>query len=171
MVTVISRFRVRNGMEEEVRQAFLNRPRLVEKAPGFCGLDVLTDTTDPSVFLLLTRWSDEESFRAWHRSASHHASHVFIPKGLKLDPAFTLLTMGHSIQPSAPAQTLRDAIAIHSDALSEWFTNSDTVFALLRPTHLPCRSRRRYRLEALGLFGVLRRRAHADKAIGIRERK
>ena len=73
MVTVISRFRVRNGMEEEVRQAFLNRPRLVEKAPGFCGLDVLTDTTDPSVFLLLTRWSDEESFRAWHRSASHHA--------------------------------------------------------------------------------------------------
>lgn len=131
MVTVISRFRVRNGMEEEVRQAFLNRPRLVEKAPGFCGLDVLTDTTDPSVFLLLTRWSDEESFRAWHRSASHHASHVFMPKGLKLDPAFTLLTMGHSIQPSAPAQTLRDAIAIHSDALSEWFTNSDTVFALL----------------------------------------
>lgn len=118
-------------MEEEVRQAFLNRPRLVEKAPGFCGLDVLTDDTDPSVFLLLTRWRDEESFRAWHRSESHHASHVFIPKGLKLDAAFTLLTMGHSIQPPAPAQTLRDAIANHSDALSEWLTDSEKIFALL----------------------------------------
>jgi diguanylate cyclase (GGDEF)-like protein len=118
-------------MEEEVRKAFLNRPRLVEKAPGFCGLDVLTDATDPSVFLLLTRWRDEESFRTWHRSESHHASHVFIPKGLKLDPAFTLVTIGHGIQPSAPAQTLRDAIANHSDALCEWLTNSDTVFALL----------------------------------------
>ena len=103
----------------------------LRKAAGFCGLDVLTDATDPSQFLLLTRWSDEESFRTWHRSESHHASHVLIPKGLKLDPAFTLLTVGNSIQPSEPAHSLRDAIANHSDALSEWLANSDTVFALL----------------------------------------
>ena len=118
-------------MEEDVRKAFLNRPRLVETASGFYGLDVLTDATDPSQFLLLTRWRDEESFRAWHRSESHHASHVFIPKGLKLDPAFTLLTVGNSILSSATSQTLEDAISSHSDALSEWFRNSDTVFALL----------------------------------------
>ena len=31
----ISRFRVANGMEKEVREAFRNRPRLVEDAPGF----------------------------------------------------------------------------------------------------------------------------------------
>lgn len=85
MVTVISRFRVRNGMEDEVRQAFLNRPRLVERATGFCGLDVLTDSTDPSLFLLLTRWSYEESFRIWHHSESHHASHALIPNGLKFE--------------------------------------------------------------------------------------
>ena len=71
MVTVISRFRVRNGLEEEVRKAFLNRPRFVEKAAGFCGLEVLTDAADPSLFLLLTRWTDEASFRAWHRSDAH----------------------------------------------------------------------------------------------------
>jgi diguanylate cyclase (GGDEF)-like protein len=131
MVTVISRFRVRNGMEEDVRLAFLNRPRLVENASGFRGIDVMTDATDPSIFLLLTRWTDEESFRTWHRSDSHHASHVFIPKGLKLDPAFTVLTVGHSIQPSEPIPTLRDAIANHWSALSEWLTNSEAVFALL----------------------------------------
>ena len=118
-------------MEEEVRQAFLNRPRFVEKASGFYGLDVLTDATDPSVFYLLTQWSDEESFRVWHRSESHHASHVLIPKGLKLDPAFTLVTIGESIQPSAPVLMLGDAIAKHSDSLSDWLVNSETVVALL----------------------------------------
>jgi hypothetical protein len=64
VVTVISRFRVRDGREEEVRKAFLNRPRLVEKAAGFCGLEVFTDAADPSVFRLLTCWTDEASSRA-----------------------------------------------------------------------------------------------------------
>lgn len=131
MVTVISRFRVANGMEEAVRQAFLNRPRLVEKATGFRGIEVLTDAADPCLFLLLTRWRDEESFRAWHRSESHHASHVFIPKGLKLDPAFTLLTVGHSIEPATPAETLEDVIASHIGGISEWLKNSEAVFAVL----------------------------------------
>ena len=49
---------------------------------GFCSLEVLTDNADPSVFLLLTRWSDEESFRAWQRSEAHPESHELIPKGL-----------------------------------------------------------------------------------------
>ena len=83
MVTVISRFRVRNGLEEEVRSAFLNRPRLVEKAAGFCGLEVLTDAADPSVFLLLTRWTDERSFREWHRSDAHHQSHAVNAAGIE----------------------------------------------------------------------------------------
>ena|ERR1039457_3672150 len=106
MVTVISRFRVRNGFEEEVRRAFLNRPRLVENAPGFRGLDVMTDSADSSVFLLLTRWTDEESFRAWHGSEAHRQSHSLMPRGLKLDPSFTSLTIGKSIEDSAGVQTV-----------------------------------------------------------------
>jgi heme-degrading monooxygenase HmoA len=35
MVTVLSRFTVANGMEAEVREAFVNRPHLVAGAPGF----------------------------------------------------------------------------------------------------------------------------------------
>jgi heme-degrading monooxygenase HmoA len=110
MVTVISRFRVRNGLEEEVRKAVLNRPRLVENASGFCGLEVLTDATDPAVFLLLTRWRDESSFRAWHGSAAHHESHGLMPQGLKLDAAFTSLTVGNRIEDPAGVQTLSDAM-------------------------------------------------------------
>jgi len=41
--TAISKFEVRNNMEEEVKEAFINRPRLVEKnANGFIGLNVKT---------------------------------------------------------------------------------------------------------------------------------
>jgi len=118
-------------LEEEVRTAFLNRPRLVEKARGFCGLDVLTDSSDPSVFLLLTRWTDEESFRVWHRSEEHHQSHGLIPQGLKLDASFTSLTIGIRIEDPAGIQSLSDAIDGQTVALSQWLMESDGVLALL----------------------------------------
>jgi diguanylate cyclase (GGDEF)-like protein len=131
VVTVISRFRVRNGLEEEVRGAFLNRPRLVEKTPGFCGLEVLTDAEDSSVFLLITRWTDEPAFRAWHRSEAHHQSHDMIPQGLKLDATFTSITIGHRIEDPAGAQTLSDALEGQTVGLARWLTESDSVSALL----------------------------------------
>lgn len=131
MVTVISRFRVRNGLEEEVRKAFLNRPRLVENASGFRGLEVLTDATDPAVFLLLTRWRDESSFRAWHGSAAHHESHGLMPQGLKLDAAFTSLTVGNRIEDPAGVKTLSDAMEGQTVELLRWLTASNEVFALL----------------------------------------
>jgi heme-degrading monooxygenase HmoA len=92
MILALSRFRVANGKEAEVRAAFEARPRLVERAPGFLGLEVFTDTHDPATFWLLTRWTDEERFREWHRGPDHRASHAHIPKGLKLDPDVTLIT-------------------------------------------------------------------------------
>ena len=131
MVTVISRFRVRNGLEEEVRRAFLNRPRLVEKTPGFRGLEVLTDSQDPAVFLLLTRWADEASFQTWHRSEAHHQSHGLIPQGLKLDAAYTSLTVGNRIEDPAGIQTLSDALDGQTVGLSRWLAESDGVCALL----------------------------------------
>ena len=131
MVTVISRFRVRNGLENEVRRAFLNRPRLVEKAPGFRGLEVLTDAQDPAVFLLLTRWTDEASFQTWHRSEAHHESHSLMPHGLKLDAAHTSLTVGNRIEDPEGIQTLSDAIEGQTVGLSRWLAESDGVCALL----------------------------------------
>jgi diguanylate cyclase (GGDEF)-like protein len=65
MVTAISRFRVRAGLEGEARRASLEYARLVENADGFLGVDILTDATDPLAFLLLTRWTEERSFQAW----------------------------------------------------------------------------------------------------------
>ncbi|MBI2680346.1 MAG: diguanylate cyclase [Candidatus Solibacter usitatus] len=131
MVTVISRFRVRNGLEEQVRRAFLDRPRLVEKAAGFHGLEVLTDAADPSVFLLVTRWADQASFQAWHRSDAHHRSHQMMPPGLKLDAAFTSLTVGNSIEDPGGVHSLREAMQGQASAISQWLMESEAVLALL----------------------------------------
>ena len=68
MVTAISRFRVRDGLEGEARKVSLDHARLVENAAGFRGVDILTDATDPLAFLLLTRWTDKHSFQAWKKS-------------------------------------------------------------------------------------------------------
>jgi len=143
VVTVISRFRVRNGLEQEVRAAFLDRPRLVEKTAGFCGLEVLTDAADPAIFLLVTRWTDEASFRLWHRSEAHHLSHGLMPKGLKLDSSFTVLTVGNRIEPPAGFQNLADAIEGRTLAMSQWLMQSDAVFALLLAPDGTIRARNR----------------------------
>ncbi|MGM0557023.1 MAG: antibiotic biosynthesis monooxygenase family protein [Myxococcota bacterium] len=91
----ISRFVVQNGMEDEVRAAFENRPRGVESVPAFLGFEVLQ--SGPT-FILLTRWSDEDAFQAWHRSPKHREAHALIPRGLKLDPAQTQLIVGETIE-------------------------------------------------------------------------
>ena len=89
MILALSRFRVVNGMEEQVLAAFRSRPHLVEKAPGFLGLEVFRDRRDSRIFYLATRWSDERCFREWHGSEAHRRSHEGIPDGLQLDPSFT----------------------------------------------------------------------------------
>lgn len=84
MYTALSRFIVSNNMSDDVRRAFRERPRLVEGAPGFVRLDVIVPVDNPDEFWLLTYWTDEESFRTWHRGHMYKESHAGIPKGLKL---------------------------------------------------------------------------------------
>ena len=84
MLVVLSRFTIANDMLDEVRFAFINRPHLVDDAPGFLGLEVMTPTDTPAEIWLVTRWRDEQSFRSWHRSHQYHESHAGIPRGLKL---------------------------------------------------------------------------------------
>lgn len=130
-------------MEAEVRKAFLDRPRLVEGTPGFRGLDVLTDAKDSSVFLLLTRWTDAESFRAWHRSEAHHESHRLIPKGLKLDASFTSVTVAESFKSPENGRDLNEALEVQATALSQWLIGSEAVFALLLEPDGTIRARNR----------------------------
>lgn len=91
MIAAISKFEIQNGMEQEVREAFQNRPGLVEHAKGFIKMDVISPLTNPSEIHLITYWETQEDFENWHRNHLN-ASHQYIPKGLKLVPRSWELT-------------------------------------------------------------------------------
>jgi heme oxygenase (mycobilin-producing) len=87
MFVAMSRFTLANDKSDEVRQAFRERPHLVDDAAGFLRMDVMSPREHPREFWLLTFWTDEASYRTWHRSHEYHESHAGIPKGLKLVPS------------------------------------------------------------------------------------
>jgi diguanylate cyclase (GGDEF)-like protein len=84
---------VPKGLEEEVRKAMLVRPFPVENAAGFCGLEILKDAANVSVFLLLTRWTDGQSLHAWNRSETHLRSSETMFSGVTLDATFTSVSL------------------------------------------------------------------------------
>jgi len=86
MFVAHSRFTVADQTIEEVKQAFRDRPHLVDKAPGFVRLDVISPLENPEEIWLITYWEDEDSFSNWWRSHRFRESHKGIPKGLKLVP-------------------------------------------------------------------------------------
>lgn len=59
----LSRFTISNGMTAQVKQAFVERPHLVDGAPGFLPMEVISPVDEPDEIWLLTYWSDEESFK------------------------------------------------------------------------------------------------------------
>lgn len=89
MFVAMSKFVVANGMEAEVKQAFRARPHLVDDAPGYLRMEVFSPLDAPAELWLITHWTDEASFKAWHKSHMYHESHKGIPKGLKLVPYTT----------------------------------------------------------------------------------
>lgn len=122
MVVVTSRFRVANAMEQAVATAFLQRPGYVDHAPGFLGLEVFTDAADPTVFYLVTRWIDFALYDAWHSSPEHRRSHAFMPKGLRLDPAYTRIVQLERLEPAGgpPLDALiRDHAPVLARALAQ----------------------------------------------------
>jgi heme-degrading monooxygenase HmoA len=117
VILAVSQFRVANGLEAAVVQAFQARPKRVDSAPGFLGLEVFVDDADPTIFSLVTRWTDIESFRAWHSSEEHALSHIGIPKGLRLDAAYTKLTFLREVVPGRDWTELLDQYSRSSAAI------------------------------------------------------
>lgn len=87
----LSKFTVANDMSPQVKQAFIDRPHLVDSAPGFIRMEVISPIDAPDEIWLLTYWSNESSYRAWHKSHTYRDSHAGIPKGLRLDPRETAI--------------------------------------------------------------------------------
>jgi heme oxygenase (mycobilin-producing) len=87
----LSRFVIANGMIAEVKAAFRDRPHLVDSVSGYQRMEVISPVDHPNEIWLLTFWTDEASFRAWHHSHLYHESQRGIPKGLKLVPGETAI--------------------------------------------------------------------------------
>jgi heme-degrading monooxygenase HmoA len=92
----LSKFTVDEGCDvtgtshiSRVKQAFRDRPHLVEAASGFRRLEVFTPRENPNEIWLLTFWDDEPSYTTWHNSHLYHESHKGIPKGIRLVPRST----------------------------------------------------------------------------------
>lgn len=85
MFVAMSTFTVANDMAPEVKEAFIKRPHLVDNAPGYIKMDVLSPQDSPEEIWLFTYWTDEESYTVWYKNHMKE-SHQDIPKGLKLVP-------------------------------------------------------------------------------------
>lgn len=85
MFLAISQFTVANGMQAKVREAFEQRPHVVDSAKGFLRMEVASPTDNEQDFWLLTWWAAEADFQNWHHGHTYKDSHAGIPKGLKLD--------------------------------------------------------------------------------------
>ena len=124
MILAISRFRVANDFEKAVADAFGQRVGLVDDQPGFLSLEVFTDASDPKLFYLVTRWTDEEQFHAWHAGPAHRESHRLMPRGLKLDKAYTLLSVMERIPSGWRAGPIEPAVSDAAPVLANFLVDS-----------------------------------------------
>lgn len=92
-ILVISQFTIANGTGQQVQDAFKNRPHLVDGVAGFMGMEVLNTQGKTDEFWLLTWWTDEAAYQSWHKSQAYQQSHQSMPKGVKLVPGSTKITV------------------------------------------------------------------------------
>ncbi|TFC52217.1 antibiotic biosynthesis monooxygenase [Cryobacterium sp. TMT1-21] len=60
---------------DELARRFAARAGAVDDRPGFEGFELLRPTDDRHTWLVVTRWADEDSFRAWVSSPAFGHGH------------------------------------------------------------------------------------------------
>jgi heme oxygenase (mycobilin-producing) len=79
----INAITVAAGSGDELARRFAARAGAVDDAPGFEGFELLRPTDDRDTWLVVTRWRDDDSFRAWTSSPAfaHGHRHANEPAG------------------------------------------------------------------------------------------
>ena len=93
MYVSMSRLAIPGERAPELVAAFRARSRLADAADGFIDLQVWQSDRDPGEILMVSRWTDRESFKAYMKSDAHKASHDRIDPELKAD--IKLLRLDH----------------------------------------------------------------------------
>lgn len=128
MILGMSRFQVANGLEAKVKEALLARRQLFDHVPGFIGMEAFTEEQDATAFYLLTRWTDAESFRAWHASPAHPESQRGILEGLKREPRFTEILVLDRLSDPQLESTLRGRVDAAGELLASMLAGSETLY-------------------------------------------
>jgi heme oxygenase (mycobilin-producing) len=89
----MSRLRVAAERADELVAAFRRRAHLVDDAEGFVDLQVWQSDRDSEELIMVSRWRDRDSFKAYMRSDAHRASHERIDP--TLDDAIKLERLEH----------------------------------------------------------------------------
>ncbi|MGA3147329.1 MAG: antibiotic biosynthesis monooxygenase [Acidimicrobiales bacterium] len=74
-VVKINAITVREGSGDELARRFAKRAGAVDNAEGFEGFELLQPNDRRDVWLVLTRWRDDESFDAWVASPAFAHGH------------------------------------------------------------------------------------------------
>src|ERR1700732_2891169 len=74
-VVKINAITVREGSGDELARRFAKRTGAVDDADGFEGFELLQPSDQRAVWLVLTRWRDEQSFNAWVASPAFAHEH------------------------------------------------------------------------------------------------
>jgi heme oxygenase (mycobilin-producing) len=79
----MSRLRVAPDRASELVAAFRDRAHLVDRADGFLGLEVWQNDRDAGELIMVSHWTDRESFKKYMKSDAHRVSHGRISGDLK----------------------------------------------------------------------------------------
>jgi heme-degrading monooxygenase HmoA len=131
MILAVSRFKVMNGREVDVKEAFFNRRIWWTMCRVFWEWKHFTETENKVAFYLITRWTDQDSFRRWHSSPAHHQSHRGMPKGLRLDPAFTRIFVLERLTDAARPRSMSEIVVDSEALMRDVITESDLLHLLV----------------------------------------
>ena len=93
MYVSMSRLRVDPAHSDELIAAFGDRAGLVEAHDGFIDLQIWRSDRDRTEVLMVSRWRDRDTFKAYMKSADHRVSHSRMAPSLKA--AITLEKLEH----------------------------------------------------------------------------
>jgi heme-degrading monooxygenase HmoA len=74
-VIKINAITVPEGSDDELGRRFASRAGAVDNQEGFEGFELLRPTDGRTTWLVITRWRDEESFKAWVESPAFSHGH------------------------------------------------------------------------------------------------
>ncbi len=74
-IIIVNAITVPEGSGDELAKRFAARAGAVDDQDGFEGFELLQPTDDRNVWLVQTRWRDQEAFQAWMSSSSFAQGH------------------------------------------------------------------------------------------------